>query len=214
MTGLTLQVREARVEPHAAVPTITLVLDAAVTQGVEVGALALRCQVRIEPQRRRYGAEEGARLYEQFGAPAQWGDSLRPFLWTHTSTVVPRFVSSTQVELPLVCTYDFDVAGAKYLASLSDGEIPLVLLFSGTVFGHGADGALSVTPIPWNLEATYRMPVSCWRQAMDTYFPNSAWLRLDRTTFEELQAFRASCGLPTWDLAIERLLAMAAEMAR
>ncbi len=213
MTELALGVSEARVEPHAAVPTITLVLDATVPEGVEVGALALRCQVRIEPQRRRYRAEEGRKLYEQFGAPAQWGDSLRPFLWTHTSTVVPRFVGSTRVELPLVCTYDFDVAGAKYLASLADGEIPLVLLFSGTVFSHGP-GGLSVEPIPWSLEASYRLPVACWRQAMDTYFPNSAWLRLDRATFEELQQFRAARGLPTWDLAIGHLLAEAAELVR
>ena len=213
MTELSLVVREARVEHHAAVPTITVVLGATVPEAVEVGALALRCQVRIEPQRRRYSAEEGHRLYEQFGEPSQWGDSLRPFLWTHTSTVVPGFVGSTLVELPLVCTYDFDVAGAKYLASLADGEIPLVLLFSGTVFSRGPTG-LSVEPIPWDLEASYRMPVAVWREAMDTYFPNSAWLRVDRLTFEELQRFRVSHGLPTWDLAIERLMAAAAETVR
>ncbi len=210
MTDLSLVVREARVERHAVVPTLMVVLEATVPEGVEVGALALRCQVRIEPQRRRYSAEEAQRLYEQFGEPSQWGDSLRPFLWTHTSTVASRFVGSTQVELPLVCTYDFEVAGAKYLASLSDGDIPLVLLFSGTVFSRGPSG-LSIEPIPWDLEASYRMPVAVWREAMDTYFPNSAWLRIDRRTFEELQRFRASRGLPTWDLAIEHLLAAVAE---
>ena len=35
-------------------------------------------------------------------------------------------------------SYDVDVAAHKYLAGLEDGEVPLLLLFSGTVFtGRG-----------------------------------------------------------------------------
>ncbi len=142
MIGLSLEVAGARVEPHAAVPTIVLELGARVADDATVDALALRAQVRIEPQRRRYSAAEGERLYDQFGEAAQWGTSLRPFLWTHASTVVPRFTGTTVIELPLAVTYDFEVAGTGYLHSLDDGEVPLVLLFSGTVFTSGPRGLL------------------------------------------------------------------------
>ena len=56
-----------------------------------VHALALRSQIRIEPQRRRYQPSEEERLYELFGETPQWGDSLRPFLWTHVATTVGGF---------------------------------------------------------------------------------------------------------------------------
>ncbi len=214
MSGLSLEVAGTRVERHAAVPTIVVDVRATMTDeagdDVTVDALALRAQVRIEPQRRRYSAHEGERLYDQFGEASQWGTSLRPFLWSHTSTVAPRFTGTTVIELPLVCTYDFEVAGTGYLQSLDAGEIPLVLLFSGTVFTSGRHG-FTVVPVPWDLEATYRMPVAQWRETMDAYFPHSGWVRLDRHTLDDLRRYRASRGLPTWDQAIERLFKEAGE---
>ena len=99
--------------------------------------LALRCQIRIEPQRRRYSEREEEKLYELFGETPQWGNSLRPFLWTHVSTTIGGFDGAGEFDLPVDCTYDFEVAGAKYLHALGDGEIPLLLLFSGTVFTKG-----------------------------------------------------------------------------
>ena len=88
----------------------------------------------IEPQRRRYEPAEQARLVELFGDAPRWGETLRPFLWTHVGTVVTGFTATTEIDLPITCTYDFEVAAAKYLHGLDDGEIPLLLLFSGTVF--------------------------------------------------------------------------------
>ena len=38
----------------------------------------------------------------------------------------PASPASTEVDLPVTCTYDFEVAAAKYLHALDDGEIPLV----------------------------------------------------------------------------------------
>jgi hypothetical protein len=213
MTGLALEVGEARVEHHAAVPTIVLELEAAVGAGVVVDALALRCQIRIEPQRRRYSTAEGERLYDQFGEADQWASSLKPFLWTHASTVAPRFAGTTRIELPVACTYDFEVAGAGYLHALDDGEIPLILLFSGTVFTSGPSGMV-VEPIPWDLETTYRMPVALWRGMMDAYFPHSAWMRVDRDTLDALRRYRAVRGLPTWDQTVERLFKEAGEPLR
>ena len=51
---------------------------------------------------------------------------------------------------------DFEVAAAKYFHALRDGEIPLLLLFSGTVFYRGDDGML-VDQIPWDREVSATM---------------------------------------------------------
>lgn len=210
MTQLAFEVVGVRAEPHAAVPTIMFKMRVEEADGFSIHALALRCQIRIEPQKRRYSTDEEERLYELFGETPQWGDSLRPFLWTHVATTIGRFDGSTEFDLPVECTYDFDIAGAKYLHGLADGDIPLVLLFSGTVYTKGETG-FSAEPLSWALESSYKMPVSVWRNMMDLYFPNSAWIRVQRDTLDDLQKFRAYRGLPTWDQAFEALLKEAGE---
>jgi hypothetical protein len=210
VSGLAFEVVGARPEAHAAGPTLLLTLRIADTSGAPVHALALRCQIRIEPQRRRYDADEEARLEELFGETPRWGDTLRPFPWAHVATVVPGFREATEVDLPVMCTYDVEVAGAKYLHALGAGEIPLLLLFSGTVFRPGATG-FSAEPIGWEQEAAFRLPVATWRAVMDRYFPNSGWLRLSRDTLDALQRFKVAHALPTWDQSIEQLLKQAGE---
>jgi hypothetical protein len=141
-----------------------------------------------------------------FGETSRWGETVKPFLWTHVSTMVAGFKGATEFDMPVPCSYDFDVAASKYLHSLRDGEIPLILLFSGTVFAKGKDG-LMVTQVPWDREAVYRLPVSVWRNLMDLYFPNSGWLRLHRDTLDSLLKFKARRALVSWDNVIEALLA-------
>jgi Family of unknown function (DUF6084) len=205
MADLSVSILGARAELYAAVPTLMLRLGIAETSGAVVHAIALRGQLRIEPQRRRYTADEEERLLELFGETPQWANSLRPFLWTHLATTVPGFTGSTEVDLPVICTYDFEVAAAKYLHALGDGDVPLLLLFSGTVFSRGEQGVV-VEPVAWHQEAGYRMPVRVWRDVMDRYFPDSGWLRLRRETIDDLQRFKARRALPTWEQAIEALL--------
>jgi hypothetical protein len=207
---LVFDVVGARAEPHAAVPTLMLRLCIAETTGATVHALALRTQIRIEPQRRHYNPSEEVRLYELFGDTPRWGDTLRPFLWTHVSTMVTGFTGSTEIDLAVECTYDFDVAAAKYLHGLDSGEIPLLLLFGGSVFTKGRSG-FAPEPVAWNCDASFPLPVATWRAVMDMYYPNSGWLRLGRDTLDALQHFKATQGLPTWDQALDRLLAAARE---
>lgn len=210
MKDLSISVLSSRPDPYAAVPTILLRLriDAAASEPVH--AMALKAQIRIEPQRRRYSPEEEARLLELFGAAPQWGESLRPFLWTHVSTTVAEFTGSVEIDLPVTCTYDFEVAAAKYLHSIGDGEIPIILLFNGTIFSY-RDGGLVVQPVPWNIEAEHRMPVSVWRATMDGFFPNSGWIRLRRETIDALTAYKAERALTSWEDTFERLLKEAGE---
>lgn len=193
--------------PHAAAPTLrfSLAIDAG---GAAVRSVMLEVQVRIAATQRSYSESEQAQLGDLFGAPHRWKDTLRGLLWTHGTVVVAPFEGATVVDLLLPCSYDFDVAAVKYLAGLQDGEIPLDLLFSGTVFYAGAGGALQVNRISWNAEAAHRLPVRVWRETMDLYFPDSAWLRLDRETFERLVAFRARRALTSWETALDALLSL------
>jgi hypothetical protein len=204
VTDLQFEVSNALVEPYAAQPTLLLNLRITERSGSPVHAIALRCQLKIEAQRRRYDRGEEARLYELFGEPSQWGESLRPFVWAHLGAVVPGFEGSTDFPLAVPCTYDFEVVAAKYLHALADGVIPILLLFSGTVFSKGETG-FAAEPIPWHKEAAFPLPVATWRDVMNRYFPDSGWLRVSRATLDRLQRYKAERALPGWDEALERL---------
>jgi hypothetical protein len=212
VSQLEFTVLDVRPEQYAVVPNLLVRLRIDENTGATVHAVALRCQIRIEPQRRAYDGRERSDLVELFGLPEQWDRTLRPFLWAHSASTVKGFTSSIEVDLPVSCTYDFDVAAAKYLNALGDGEVPLVFLFSGTIFSRTASG-FGVEQVPWDLEATYRMPVRVWRELMDLYFPNTAWLRLDRDTLAELSRFKAARALPSWEAVFGTLLERAAEPA-
>ena len=205
MTMLSVTVIGAEPSKQTAAPAITLRLRIEELSGAPIYAIALRCQTRIEPRGRRYSAEEQARLYELFGDVAQWERTLQSVTWAHSSLVVPTFVNRIDIDLPLSCTYDLEVASAKYLHAIRDGEVPLALLFSGTAFKANGDG-LSVEPIPWDLEASFRLPARVWHAAMDQFFPGGGWLRLQRETIDRLQAFRGRQAVVSWDEAIGLLL--------
>jgi hypothetical protein len=210
VADLDVVIAGAAVERYAAVPTIGLDLRVTDRSGQGVHAIVLRAQVRIEPQRRRYTAAESERLVELFGQPGQWSESLRPFLWTQVGTVVGAFETTSEVILPLQCTYDFEVSAARYMHGLDEGDIPLVLLFNGTIFRSGPQG-LMVEPIAWHTEAAYRLPVAVWRALMDSYFPGGGWLRLSRETIDALGRLKAREALPGWEDVVELLMKRAGE---
>ena len=198
--------------PYAAAPMLrfSLAIDA---RGAAIRSVMLDVQIRIAATQRGYSEAEQAQLGDLFGAPDRWRDTLRGLLWTHATVVVAPFEDATVVDLLVPCTYDFDVAAAKYLSGLKDGEIPLDLLFSGTVFYAGPSGGLQINRISWNAEAAHRLPVAVWRETMDRYFPGCAWLRLDRETFDGLVAYRARGALTSWEAVMHSLLAAAEEPA-
>ena len=213
MSEIAFTVSDVRPLPYAAGPTLVFRLHLEAPAGETIHSIALRCQIRIEPQRRRYTADEEAGLLELFGETPRWGDTLKPFLWTHASAMVLGFTGSTDLELHVPCTYDLEVAGAKYFQALGDGDVPLLLLFSGTVFAKAGGGGLRVTQIPWDKEARVRMPVGVWRELMDRYFPNAGWLRLRRDTLDALLRLKARRALVTWDDVLLALLRAAGEEA-
>ena len=207
MPDLNFTVESAESVPFAAAPAISLKLQVANTPPDEkIHTIALRAQIQIEATRRRYSDAEKAKLLDLFGEPDRWSRTLRSMLWTHSSVVIPAFAGGTVADLQIPCTFDFNVAATKYFYGVSDGDIPLNLLFSGTVFYALPDETLQVAPIPWNKEARFRLPVQVWRKMMDEYYPSSAWLAIHRDVFERLYEFKVRNGIPSWEEALDRLL--------
>jgi hypothetical protein len=209
MPDLSFTVAGAAAVSYAAAPTLAIKLRIANSDPAEhIQNVLLACQIQIETPRRRYTPEEQSRLRDLFDEPSRWAQTLRTMLWTHASVMVPPFEGETQVDLLVPCTFDFNVAATKYFHGLQQGEVPLDLLFTGTVFFAGEDEALRATRIPWTKEARYRLPVSVWKEMMDLYYPNHAWLCLERDAFEQLQQYKRTQGIPTWEQTIEQLLSL------
>jgi hypothetical protein len=202
---LTFAIEDGGALDYAAAPTLRFALRVESAGNRPVRSVALNVQLRIAATRRRYDDTEEERLTEVFGRPEQWGRSLGSLHWMNLGLQVPPFEGSTVVELQVPCSYDFEVTAAKYLSALEDGEVPLEFLFGGAVF-YTDGGRLQVAQIGWDKEAEFRLPVAAWREAMDRHFPNSAWLRLGRESFDRLYAYRARHSLMSWDDAVESLL--------
>ena len=207
MPDLNFQVEGAEPQRQAAAPTLLFALrvSEAGEPPTPIHSVALRCQVRIEPARRTYTPLERERLRDLFGTPDRWGQTLRPMLWTHVSATLPPFEGAAAVGLPVPRTYDLSLAATKYFDALEGGDLPLCFLFSGTIFFEAGDGGLQVAQISWEKEATFRLPAATWRELMDLYYPNTAWLCLRKDVFDRLDRYRRDNGLPTWERALERL---------
>lgn len=206
MPDLNFQIEGAKAVEYAVSPLLGFDLRVANAGPERTHTIALRCQIQIEAARRHYDPKDQQRLADLFGEPHRWGQTLRSMLWTQASVIVPGFAGGTRVELQVPCTFDFNVAAVKYFNGLQDGEVPLCFQFSGTVFYESAAGGLQVAPIPWDKEAKFRLPVKPWKEMMDLYYPNSAWLCLRRDVFERLHQQKVRMGTPTWEEMLEHLL--------
>ena len=171
-----------------------------------IESLILQAQIQIQSPRRSYSAPEKGKLIELFGTPDRWGQALRSMLWTHAHTTTGRFSGEIEATLPVPCTYDFNIAASKYFHALEEGEVPLLFLFSGTLFYAASGGGLAAQQISWEKECEWRMPIGVWHGLMEHHYPNSAWIYMRRDVFQRLYDFKCSEGLATWEQTLERLL--------
>jgi hypothetical protein len=132
-----------------------------------IHTLALRYQVLIEAARRRYSPTEQVALFDLFGPPDQWHRSLRGIAWHRGACQVEEFAGEAKAEVLIPCDTDPQSAVTKYFRALEDGEVPLSLLFSGAAFCEAADRPYNRVPIPWDKQATFRLPVSTGREALE-----------------------------------------------
>lgn len=212
MPDLTFEVISVEPARHAAVPTLCFTL--AIGQNVPAGGqpmaiqnISLQCQLRIDTKRRIYKPQEKARLSDLFGTPERWSQTLQSLLWTHAVAMVPAFDKTpVQIELLVPCSFDFNVATTKYFNALEYEKVPLLLLFSGTVFYRDAAGALALELVSWSKEVRYRLPHHVWQQMMDAHYPDQAWLSVNREVFAALDDYRRRNGFTSVDDALWQLL--------
>ena len=212
MPDLEFQVESAAITPWTIAPQMAFRLHVTNTPPEEIiHSVSVNCQIRLEVTRRQYAADEKAKLGDLFGEPERWGRTLRPMLWTLATVVVPRFTGKTTVDLPVACSFDFNLAATKFFYGLNEGEVPLDFLFSGSVFYEAGGGSLQVAPISWTKEARFRLPVKLWQDLMEIHYPNATWFQLRRDVFDRLYRYKVEHGIPTWELALVRLLQADAE---
>jgi Family of unknown function (DUF6084) len=196
----------ARGRHHAALPTLDFDVHVSEPSGRAVYLIALSAQVMIEPARRAYDADARERLSELFGPPERWSMTSRTLVWAQLDVLVPSFTGATTFRLPLACSYDQEVAAAKYLYSVRDGEVPLAFNFNGTIYYRDGGGRLQMTLVPWRCTAELRMPVAVWRELMERHYPGTGWIALRTETIDALAREKARRGTPTFDVCVARLL--------
>jgi hypothetical protein len=208
MPDLDFKIVGAEVAKFSASPQIIFKLQITNANPAEtIHSVALRGQIQIEVTRRRYTPEDQQKLRDLFGEPERWSQTLKNLLWTHVSVNAPPFQGASLVDLPVPCTFDFNVGATKYFHGLGDGNVPLCVMFSGTVFYSQGGGTMQVAPISWDKEARFSLPVKVWHDMMDTYYPQTAWLCLRRDVFERVYDYKVRHGIPTWEQAFESMLA-------
>ena len=207
MPDLQFTVEGAEAVPYSATPLLALRLRIHNSDSSEqITSILLNAQIQIETPRRHYTPQEQERLLDLFGEPERWSQTLRNTLWTHATLNVPAFQAETRADLPVPCTFDFNIGATKYFHALEEGAVPLCLLFSGTVFYEGQHGGIQIARIPWEKEARYKLPVEVWKNVVDLYYPNTAWLALRRDVFDRLHQYKMRTGVATWEEALESLL--------
>jgi hypothetical protein len=190
---------------HAAVPALEFDVQVTEPEGRRVYLIALTAQIMIEPARRSYAAETHEALVELFGPPERWAVTTRSLLWHKADVLVPTFTGATTFRIPVPCTYEFELAAAKYFYSLPDGEAPLAFNLNGTVFYEEA-GRLQMSLVPWACSAEFRLPVATWRELVEHYYPHTSWVTLQDNTLGALQAEKRKRRLPTIDATVAEML--------
>jgi hypothetical protein len=207
MVELQFRVTGVDIQPFSATPLLSFQVHISHAHpNISIHAISLRSQIYIAATRRIHTPEQQGRLTEVFGEPERWSDTLRNLLWIHASINVPAFKQSTMVDLNIPCSYDFNIAATKYFYALDEGEIPLLFIFSGTVFYTELDGSVQIGPITWNKEAFFEMPTAVWLELMERYYPNQTWLHIRKPVFERLYQYRLQHGFTSWEQVLEHLL--------
>ena len=196
------------VEPVARVMAPTLRFRLRITEPSRrpVFMIALSAVITVEPSKRSYDDATRSKLVELFGEPERWSTTAVNFRWTAFDMLVPAFTETTEVDVSVPCTYDLEVAAAKYFYGLADGQAPVRFHFSGRIYYDAGDGRLQYAQVPWDCSVRFAMPVEAWKGAVAEAYPYRGWIPLDTATIERLQELKTDRGLPTFDAAVEQLL--------
>jgi hypothetical protein len=209
---LTFRVTGAAPVPFAASPQVAFSVTVTNPEpSAPVRSALLRCQIQIDARARTYDARESEALRDIFGSGTVWGRAVGRLLWTHATAVVPEFEQETTFDVHAPCTIDLGLAWARYFAAIGAAEVPVLLLFSGTIFHDAGDGALRTAPIPWSAEARCTVSADMWREALQEHYGCLAAIPLRKDLLDRLDRYRQRSGVSSWERAIEKLLLAGAE---
>jgi hypothetical protein len=201
-----LEVIGAAHVPFSAAPTMRFAALAREPDAIPIQSMGLSVQVMIDPARRGYDPATRARLAELFGPAERWAPSTSGVVWARVAVTVPAFGGEAAFGIEIPCTYDLEVAAAKYFYAVQDGAVPLSFHFNGTVFYRDWGGRLQMTPISWSTTARYSMAVSAWREMIAAHYPGGGWVRVADDTLARLHERRALRGLASVDEVLRELL--------
>lgn len=191
---------------HAATPTLSFALRVTDASELDIYTIALTAQIMIDPARRYYDDSTRERLEGMFGPPERWAATTHSLLWQTAGFLVPSFSGEALFDIKVLCTYDLELAAAKYFHSVQDGDVPMSFHFTGRVLYTNRQGRFQTVHVPWDRSARFGLPVQTWREMMDYHYPNADWARLDRGTLARLQLEQSQRGLPTLDALVDELL--------
>ena len=200
------QVLGAAARKHSALPAIEFDVHVTESSGRQVYAIALSCQVMIEPARREYDPDTRRRLVELFGSAEHWSTTTRSLVWHQAETLVPAFTGATTFRMAVPCSYDLEVLATKYFYALPGGQVPLAFNFNGTVYYRADDGRIQMALVPWSCTTEFRFDVSVWRALMAHHYPGMGWVALRADTIQALLAEKARRALPTIDACVAEML--------
>jgi hypothetical protein len=203
---VTFEVLGAAHEPFAAQPTLRFELSVFEPTDRPIYAISLTAQINFDPARRQYDAETKEDLFELFGSPERWPSTTRSFLWTHASTVVHSFTGAITFGLEVPCTADLEMVASRYVSALPDGEVPLTMHFTGRVMYQGPQRQVQVMHLPWHTSASYKMPVSVWKNMMKHHHGESGFVNLHNDTLTELKRYKRVRGLHSFDAVVLDML--------
>ena len=129
--------------------------------------------------------------------------------WGSTNVVVGSFSapSPASCKLRLSCGYDANLSVAKYLETVSEGEIPLELNFDGICFWGGNSQNIS------RRTKDTTIPTSTWRSLVLAYYRNARWIMITSETLKTLEEFRDKWQLHTHDEVIKELIKSSKSLA-
>ncbi len=212
MPELNFDILSAEIKPYAVAPTIIFKLK--ITNKIEkeeVYAASLKTQIRIDAMHRKYEQDTKARLLEVFGAPERWGQTLKSLYWKQITIPVPRFTGETVIDIPLECSEDMSASVGKYMHAVEEGPVPLAFIFNGSIFYNGHEKNVQVKQLPLDKEAVYALPIEKWDNLLESYFPDSKWLRVSNKIFDKLNAYKAKNAHPTLNHCLKALVDNALE---
>jgi hypothetical protein len=189
-------------DPHAATPALRFAIEVTDASGREVYTIALAAQVQIDGDRRSYDAATRERLHDLFGEPEQIPQTAGPVQIGRVETLVPSFRRAGSFMLDVPFSGDVELAVTRYLASLSDGTVPLSFHFNGSIFYCGDADRLQVTLVPWSCDAHYRLRIADWRTLIEQRYAASGFVRVHADTLELLRRRRTERGFATFDATI------------